>query len=247
MGTNPSKYTNISIPPLKNSGNGNSYFCVAFTSKKKIHVIHASPEVEDIFHRAVGDLGDQYHHHCRKHKNNGILHLTLPRSDDIMQALFAIKVLEDLHEIGYELVTAAILDVQVAALTWYFKKVREKSPRGPVVAVTTSGSDRMYIVNANADVEDAVRAAINEAWPFGVQIEVTEGEHNQIQYFKLTGAPWLGNRMILELIRQILGKLGVINWKLVARGNFNNSSDVLFFAEDPNYSPAIIDLGKCLL
>ena len=223
------------------------YFCVAFRSRKDFDVIHATKDVQDVFRRAIIEMwhnqGDPY-----EAEKNGVLQFELPGEDDILQALFAIKVFEDLSVAGYDIVTSACLDVTYYGLTWYFRKVTKARPFAPVLAITTSGTNGMFIVRGSgADVNIAIKTAIAEAWPFGIHSEkkfdYDGAKDEQVQYYKLTGNPWRENHMAIELVRQTIGRLGQINWKLLSNSNFNKTTDVLFFIQDSKNSPTLEDLA----
>ena len=243
MGSGHTKYKD-SIAPL---ANGEGYFCVAFRSKKDIDLIHAPEDIQDIFINVIHEL---WHKQEEPYERvaKGTLQLELPNDDDVIQALFTIRMLEELHVHGYDLVTSSILDSHNSLLTWFFRKRGPgvRRPLSGVVAVTTSGSDGMFIVRDNQEVNRVIREVITDAWPFGVISEKNfdyDQTQETVQYYRLTGYPWAGNRMILELVRHLMAKMGEINWKFLAKSNFNNSSDVLFFVQDSEPSPALHDLG----
>jgi hypothetical protein len=121
--------------------------------------------------------------------------------------------------------------------SWFFRKCAGERDCQPVICVAPSSTDKIIVVRGVDYVNAAIQTAIVEAWPPGIQRELSsfcDGE--KLYEFKLQGKPWysVGKESVLcrRLLMHIIGKMAAVNWRLLSGTNLKGGSESLFFIYD---------------
>merc|ERR1719350_1563433 len=109
-----------------------------------------------------------------------------------MGKLFCIKILEELHKIGYDLqISSDLMRAEESASTLFFKKVAGERRKAKVICVALGSSDRITLINHNNRVKAMVEKAIQDTWPSGVQSRKEKEVLGHVLHeFKMNGNPW---------------------------------------------------------
>ena len=88
---------------------------------------------------------------------------------------FCLRLLEELHKMGYDLqISAASTQARLAADTLFFRKVTCERPKAKVVCIAPWKQDTIILLNHNESVKREVENAIMDAWPSGIQRQKDE-------------------------------------------------------------------------
>lgn len=242
--------------PVPSNEDSGGFFCIVLRSYDKARLLHAPPDVQDAVTRIARDLWRD-ETVCGEDKH-GSLQLRLPGSPFTLNAgkesstigkIFAIRVFEEMNQLGYEIVASSDLSRAYDQSTWFFRKSQpERRPRFPVLCVSPGGADKLAVVRGCDYVVTAVRDSVKESWPYGIQNEKSEDVSMEKVYeFKLRGNPWQGeggeSTACRKLILQIIGNLGKLKWRLLTSTNLKGATDALFFIYDENHCIGPEDLA----
>merc|ERR550534_917555 len=164
--------------------------------------------------------------------------------------LFCIRLLEELHKLGYDLqIGSDLTRARFAAGTLFFRKVSSERPIAKVVCVAPGKADTIVLLNHNERAKSMVEKAIKDAWPSGIQWqEEQEVLGHTVHDIKMNGYPWwtseanIDNNRIINMIVQNLSK---INLRLVGGINIKGGTDSLFFIEDPGSNAQFSSISLC--
>merc|ERR1712119_4000 len=164
--------------------------------------------------------------------------------------LFCIRLLEELHKMGYDLqIGSDLTRAQFAAGTLFFRKVTSERPTAKVVCVAPGKKDTIVLLNHNEKVKSMVENAIKDAWPSGIQRqEEQQVLGHTVHDIKMNGNPWysweanVDNNRIINMIVQNLSK---INLRLVGGISIKGGTDSLFFIEDPGSNAQFSSISLC--
>merc|ERR1712088_398629 len=174
-----------------------------------------------------------------------------------MGKLLCIKIIEELHKIGYDLqISSDLMRTEESASTLFFKKVAGERRQTKVICVALGSSDRITLINHNDGVKTMVENAIQDTWPSGVQSRKEEKVLGHVLHeFKMNGNPWRVCGIIrrpeqnidsIRIVIKIIENLSKINLRLVSGVNIKGHRDfltqwpstrsTLFFIEDATTS-----------
>merc|ERR550534_823607 len=164
--------------------------------------------------------------------------------------LFCIRLLEELHKLGYDLqIGSDLTRARFAAGTLFFRKVSSERPTAKVVCVAPGKADTIVLPNHNEKVKSIVENAIKDAWPSGIQRqEEQQVLGHTVHDIKMNGYPWwtseanIDNNRIINMIVQNLSK---INLRLVGGISIKGGTDSLFFIEDPGSNAQFSSISLC--
>jgi len=236
-------------------------FCISLRPPRKVELINAPPKVVGCVERVANEVnslytGKSYLETPSKDKL-GVIQFTMAadvfvcqsgRKAATMGKFFCIRILEELHKMGYDLQTASDLTrVPDSVSSLFFKKVASERPAARVVCIAPRKEDKIVLMNHNESMKSMVDEAIKNAWPSGIQRhEDQEVFGHTLLDIKMKGNPWrasaanIDNMRIINLIVENLSK---INLRLVGAINIKGGrrschagavpgKDSLFFMED---------------
>jgi len=155
--------------------------------------------------------------------------------------LFCIRLLEELHKMGFDLqMSSDLIRDSSSAGCLFFRKLTSERPSAKVVCIAPREDDTIVLLNHSASVKSMAENAIKETWPSGIQMQKDkEVLGHTVHYIKMNGYPWDKNEEFNpnidnnRIINRIIGKLSGINLRLVGVINIKGGTDSLFFIEDP--------------
>jgi len=168
------------------------------------------------------------------------------RKPATMGKLFCIRILEELHKMGYDLQIASDLTRDRDSVSsLFFKKVASERPAARVVCIAPRKEDKIVLMNHNESMKSMVEEAIKNAWPSGIQRhEDQEVFGHTLHDIKMKGHPWRASAANIDnyrIINLIVENLSKINLRLVGAINIKGGTptwnavpgkDSLFFMED---------------
>jgi len=229
------------------------YVGIALRSPNKIRLLHAPREVVEVTERVIGEIQskageaefvtskDKYGTLGYNVGSEWCFQVNSGKTAATSGKLFTIRMLEEMHKLGYDPVVSSDLTRTYDQATWIFEKTTHERPTAKVVCLAPGKSDTLVMVRANERFQDVVKASINEAWPLGIQKEQSiESCGETLAEIKLNGNPWIDyagaeNINCRQMLIQIFGQLGSINYKLLFGTNIKGGTDSYFFIYDENY------------
>ena len=217
---------NIAMPVKSNPDLG--MFCISLRPFHKIELIHAPPMVAACVRRVANEVNGLCE---RKDKFEtpskdklGALQFSMSallfttnngKEPATLGKLFCLRLLEELHKLGYDLQIGSDLTRDIfAAGTLFFKKVTSERPPAKVVCIAPGKKDTIVLLNHDERVKSMVEAAIKEAWPEGIQRQEEHQVLGQtVHDIKMNGFPWktfeadVDNNRIINMIVGNLSKI----------------------------------------
>ena len=231
-------------------------FCISLRPFRKVELIHAPSRVAVLVHRVADEVNSLYTGQSGLETPSkdklGVTQFTMAADVFVCQSgkeaatvgkLFCIRIVEELHKMGYDLQAASDLTRQrYSAASLFFKKVAGERPAAKVVCIAPGKEDKIILMNHNERVKSLVEEAIKNAWPPGIQRrENQEVLGLTLHDIKMNGCPWRASEANIDnnrIINRIVENLSKIKLKLVGGINIKGGTDSLFFMGDPNSSSA---------
>ena len=247
----------ISVTPIPELG----YVAVALRTPNRVRLIHAPPDVIAMTKRVIEEVNvksgyagtyatDKY----------GMVQMTLAQHCFRLRSgktaatsgkLFTLRMFEEMYKLGYDPVVSSDLSRRYDQATWFFQRSHAERQPQKVSCLAPGQFDTLVLLRVDERFITTVRNAIIEAWPQGIQNEETFESCGEIlTEFKLRGNPWrdwagADNVHCRQMLLQIIGQLGSINYKLLAGTNIKGGTDSFFFIQDPTYH--ITPTSLCLV
>ena len=251
----------VSLPVKMNPELG--MFCISLRPFHKVELIHAPPTVAACVRRVANEVNclctrlDSFE--TRSKNKLGVLQFSMAASlfrtnngkePATLGKLFCLRLLEELHKMGYDLqVGADLTRARFAAGALFFRKVTSERPTAKVVCVAPGKQDTMVLLNHNERVKSMVENAIKDAWPSGIQRQEEQQVLGQtVHDIKMNGYPWRTSEANIDnnrIINMIVENLSKINLRLVGGINIKGGTDSLFFIEDPGSSAQFSSISLC--
>jgi len=251
--------TSLAVPRHAPDG----MFCISLQPKRLIHLVNAPPSVAVRVQRVANEVNSLYFSFTRTPTTDklGVIQFTMAadvfgaatgKEAATMGKLFCIKIIEELHKIGYDLQISSDL-MRGSASTLFFKKVTSERRQAKVICVALGSSDRITLINHNDafdpigdGVKTMVEKAIQDTWPSGIQSrKEKEVLGHLLQEFKMNGNPWRvctstcgvimrpawphyeQNIDSIRIVIKIIENLSKINLRLVSGVNIKGHIDSL--------------------
>ncbi len=224
------------------------YVCMVIRAPCYFRVVGAPQEVIDAVIRVAKDTGGQG---VGGKSKLGCYQLKLPGRPFMLMAgkdtstlgkLFAARVLEEMHLLGYDFVCSSDLSRLNDHSSWFFAKSQREAERSRlrVVCVAPGSTDKIILVKGDEVIKGIVREAIEESWTKGIQSQSDlDNKHGLIHEFKMRGRPFFQtgeqSAMCRRMLLTIIGQMGARRWRLLAATSLKGGTDTLFFIEDSNY------------
>ena len=255
MGNSSSELPVASIP--------DAYVAVSICFYAKIRVMNATPEVKEMLVKLDqeitakcginrGALVDHYGTLKMKVGTRSTFFPSVGEANATLGTFFAIRLLEEMHDLGYGLITSTDLARECDNTTWYFAKseISGKSRARARICCIGPGdggrfsmrpmSNKLVLVRHDEHVKQAVMLALGDSWPSGVRSTkdlIACGE--RIHEIGLNGCwGWADEYGIntRKVFCNLVGRMGGLNWRLHAASNLTGTVDSYFFLHDPTYS-----------
>ena len=158
-------------------------FCISLRPFRKVELIHAPPRVVVCVQRVANEVnslytGQSYLETPSKDKL-GAMQFTMAADIFVCQSgkepatlgkLFCIRILEELHKMGYDLqITSDLTRVRNSAASLFFKKVASERPAARAVCIAASKDDKIILMNHNESMKRMAEEAIESDWPLGIE------------------------------------------------------------------------------
>ena len=243
---------------------GLGMFCISLRPFHKIELIHAPPVVAACVRRVANEVNSlhitrQDRLETPSKEKLGVLQFSMSaplfrtnngKEPATLGKLFCLRLLEELHKMGYDLqIGADLTRARYAAGALFFRKVTSERPTAKVVCIAPGKQDTIVLLNHDERVKSMVENAIKDAWPSGIQRqEEQEVLGHTVHDIKMNGYPWrtseanIDNNRIINMIVQNLSK---INLRLVGGINIKGGTDSLFFIEDPGSNAQFSSISLC--
>ena len=158
-------------------------FCISLRPPHKIELIHTPPSVAACVRRVANEVNSyitrQDHLETPSKDKLGVLQFSMyglvfmtnnGKELATLGKLFCLRLLEELHKMGYDLqISADLTQAQFAADVLFFRKVTRERPTAKVVCIAPWKQDTIVLLNHNERVKSKVENAIKGAWPSGIQ------------------------------------------------------------------------------
>ena len=239
-------------------------FCLNLRPYRKIELIHAPPAVVDCVRKVANEVnglsaGNNDNVETPSKDKLGALQFKMSgwlfvngngKEPATLGKLFCIRLLEELHKMGYDLqIGSDLTRSSLAAGSLFFRKVTSERPPAKVVCVAPGKADTIVLLNHSETVKNMVENAIKDTWPSGIQRkEDREVLGHTVHDIKMNGHPWWASEANVDnnrIINMIVGNLSKINLRLVGGINIKGGTDSLFFIEDPGSHAQLSLISLC--
>merc|ERR1712001_743459 len=240
-------------------------FCISLRPFHKIELIHAPPVVAACVRRVANEVnglcekGDSFETPSKD--KLGVLQFSMSswpfatgngKEPATLGKLFCIRLLEELHKLGYDLqIGSHLTRARFRAGTLFFRKVSSERPTAKVVCVAPGKEDTIVLLNHNERVKIMVENVIKDAWPSGIQRqEEQQVLGHTVHDIKMNGNPWWTSEATVDndrIINMIVRNLSKINLRLVGGINIKGTGHIssLFFIEDPGSNAQFSSISLC--
>merc|ERR1712110_189171 len=158
-------------------------FCISLRPFRKVELIHAPPRVAGLVQKVANEVNSLHTgQSCLETPSKdklGVMQFTMAANLFVSQSgkeaatmgkLFCIRLLEELHTMGYDLqIGSDLTRDRYSASALFFKKVANERPAARIVCVAPGKEDRLILMNHTERVKSMVEDAIGNAWPSGIQ------------------------------------------------------------------------------
>eukprot|EP00116_Pleurobrachia_bachei_P003949 sb/3464211/ len=157
---------------------------------------------------------------------------------------FVLRLFEEMYALGYNLVVSSDLSRVGDNATWFFTKSQappaSRTTRVCCIAPGGSTNDKLTLLHHDEHIKQAVLMAIQDCWPKGTA-DVSEGVAAGERFCEIKLNGYWGHIHedginTRRLICNMAGRLGGLNWRLIAATNLKGTTDSYFFMYDPTYS-----------
>lgn len=251
-----------------------AYIAISICHDAKIRVMNATPEVKEMLTNLDQEMtmklgstrGPLVEHYGTLKLNIGSIETFTPghsASRSTLGKVFTLRVLEEMHNLGYSFVTSSDLARVQDNATWFFakseisKENRGKGLNGRICCIAPSGfprfNSRLVLLHHDELIKEAVMQALKEGWPSGISGSKDEELLDETVHEVYLKGNWGGNEAdgvnTRRTICGIIGRMAAINWRLLTSTNIKGTADIYFFIHDPTYSGqpddfCILSLGK---
>ena len=243
---------------------GLGMFCISLRPFHKIELIHAPPVVAACVRRVANEVSSlhitrQDRLETPSKEKLGVLQFSMSaplfrtnngKEPATLGKLFCLRLLEELHKMGYDLqIGADLTRARYAAGALFFRKVTSERPTAKVVCIAPGKQDTIVLLNHDERVKSMVENAIKDAWPSGIQRrEEQEVLGHTVHDIKMNGYPWKTLEANVDnnrIIHMIIANLSRINLRLVGGINIKGGTDSLFFIEDSGSNAQFSTISLC--
>ena len=255
MGPQPSTLAVPAIP--------DSYIVISICAYSKIRVMNVTPDVQDMLVKLdqemtakwgttrgpiteyYGTLKMKVGHQFTFAPGGGKDQATLAK-------FFVIRLLEEMYNLGYNLLISSDLAIQLDHSTMFFAKSEltgESRQPARICCIAPGGAgigtyrfmcNRLILLRHDEHIKTALMLALGDTWPKGVRgSEDFESLGESVHEVTLNGY-WAyveGDGVnTRKAMCNLVGRMGGLNWRLLASTNLKGTEDCYFFIYDPTFS-----------
>ena len=233
-----------------------AFVVIGISGRNRIRAMNVPPEVHAALSRLdqeiqakTGTATDPLHEHYGTLKMQvGPGWLTFAQGGGKEQGTlgkyFVLRLFEEMYALGFNLVVSSDLARVGDNATWFFTKssAPQGSRRTRVCCIAPGGAtnDKLTLLRHDEHVQQAVLLAIADCWPKGiVHAQAASAAGENLTEIKLNGRwGWTHDDGIntRKLICNMVGRMGGLNWRLIAATNLKGTTDSYFFMHDPPYT-----------
>jgi len=228
-------------------------FCISLRPNRKIKLVYAPPRVAESVQKVVNEVDNlcTRRHQVETATRNklGVWKFTMAadilgrRELATMGQLFCIKIIEDLHKMGYDLDIDSLPQIPAyneynSTCNLWFKKVTGDRPWVKVIYVALEKLNKIILINHNDQVKSIVEEAVENAWPLGIkrhkEVKALGHELHEIKMnsslWQTCGGPGTGEPDIdvNRIVDKIIDNLGKIKIRSVGVIKINNGQTSIF-------------------
>jgi hypothetical protein len=147
----------------------------------------------------------------------------------------AMRILQNMHGIGYGVLASGTLGSEYDRSTLFFKKSPSNTPAPRFFCLSFNDSDKIQFTNLPSQLAASVKDAIRASWNLGIQ---SVDDQDGVLQFKLAGRPWVAtnnNQSIAAkiLLQALFATLHRHQWVYHVNVNLNRDQDCLIFRHEP--------------
>ena len=248
MGNQASELSVAAIP--------DSYIAISICSLSKIRVMNVTPDVREMLERLDQETtakcginrGPLIEYYGTLKMYVGDMHTFASgggKDRATLGKFFALRLLEEMYNLGYNMHISSDLARQFDLSTWFFSKSaipNENRARSRVCCIAPGGmrGNKLALLHHDEYIKQAVMLALGDAWPKGVsgtEDIMSSGEMlHEISlngYWGHTHEDGINTR---KAICNLVGRMGGLNWRLLASTNLKGTADSFFFIYDPTFT-----------
>jgi len=222
-------------------------FCISLRSNRKIQLVYAPPRMAVMVQKVVNEVNSlcTRRHQVKTATRNKLGAWKFTLAADIlgrrelatMGQLFCIKIIEDLHKMGYDLDIDSYPQIPAyneynSTCNLWFKKVTGDRPWVKVIYVALEKLNKIILINHDDQVKSIVEEAVENAWPLGIkrhkQVEALGHELHEIKMnsslWQTCGGPGTGEPDIADKIIDNLGKIKIRSVGVIKINNGQTSN-----------------------
>ncbi|XP_063691640.1 uncharacterized protein LOC134823971 [Bolinopsis microptera] len=246
MGAQISKLAVTEIP--------DAYIAISICSSSKIRIMNVTPEVRELLERLDQEITEKYG------STRGALveyfgtlkihvgdRLTFGegggKDRSTLGKFFALRLLEEMYNLGYNPVTSSELATQHDKSTWFFaKSAHENRGRARICCIAPGGTirnNKLVLLHHDEHIKQAVMLAVGNAWPSSSGAEDVSAAGETLHEISLGGCWGMTHEdgmKTRKLICSLVGNMSALNWRLLASTNLKGSADSLYFIYDQTFS-----------
>ena len=247
------------MPPV--SSIPDAYIAVSICSFAKIRIMNATPNVRRMLTRldqeitakcgtSRGPLIEYYGTLKMKVGDKYTFYASMGKERATIGKFFAIRLLEEMYNLGYNLLISSDLARLADNATWYFARSEvpdENRAPARICCIAPGGGMRnqdgmqkLVLLHHDEHVKQAVMHALGDAWPNGVSstkdLKVCGEQLHEINLNGIWGWTHKDGINTRRTICRLVGRLGGLNWRLLASTNLKGTADSYFFIYDPTFT-----------
>ncbi|XP_063688451.1 uncharacterized protein LOC134821677 [Bolinopsis microptera] len=250
MGNNESSKLSVTAIP-------DSYIAISICFNSKIRVMNVTPEVREMlvildqeieakYGSTRGRLID-YYGTVKMHVGDKFTFV--PRKGKKRATLgkfFAIRVLEEMYNLCYNLITSSDLAMYSDKSTWFFAKEAisdENRGKSRVCCIAPGGGlrgNKLVLLHHDEHIKQAVMLALEDAWAKGVSGTKDVQSSGEILHEITLKGTWGSTNEdginTRKAVCSIVGRMGEVNWRLITSTNLKDTADCFFFIYDPTFT-----------
>ena len=163
---------------------------------------------------------------------------------------FAIRLFEEMYNLGYNLLISSDLARRADNATWYFARSEvpdENRAPARICCIAPGGGMRrqdgmqkLVLLHHDEQVKQAVMLALGDAWPNGVSstkdVQACGEQLHEINLNGIWGSIHDDGMNTRRTLCNLVGRMSGLNWRLLASTNLEGTADSYFFIHDPTFS-----------
>ena len=245
MGADISKLAVTKIP--------DAYIAISICANSKIRIMNVTPEVRELLERLDQEITEksgstrgplvEYFGTLKIHVGDRATFEEGGGKDrSTLGKFFALRLLEEMYNLGYNPVTSSELATQYDKSTLFFaKSTHGTRGRARICCIAPGGvqNNKLVLLHHDEHIKQAVMLAVGFAWPGSSGAEDVSAAGEVLHEISLSGH-WghthedgINTR---RAVCSLVGNMSALNWRLLASSNLKGAADSFFFIYDQTFS-----------